>query len=349
MTKDEFTPEDFEQGIKDRQKARDEEIAANVAAEKEKEELLKKYCRLNSRLTYPDAEDIYKEQGPEYIKKRIKKLEKRQAKPKKVVDKAALIKGIATAYYLNDNAEMLDRIIEDLKFLGFTDISCAAKKGDEDYVYEHIMIFSGRHTDPEVQKYFVEAPRTDVLFQYKFSYGQLLCIPFGTVGQKEASTNDIRKLHDLAYKIVSYGSDDHPSYLKRTYNYTTQEQGLRDFYHWTVIWSAENVKEEQERKAADELAARKRKAVSDAASKLDKAADLIRDYLIDAAAYKLHFGEVMPTITEKAVCWREAVPEVTLIAEGGDLPTLSVSWPKGQELPAEEPEEEEDAEPHTEE
>jgi len=316
--------------------------------EQEKQELLKKYCRLNSRLTYPDAEDIYKEQGPEYIKKRIKKLEKRQSKPKKVVDKAALIKGIATAYYLNDNTEMLDRIIEDLKFLGFTDISCAAKKED-DYTYDHVMIFSGRHTDPEVQKYFVEAPRTDILFQYKFSYGQLLCIPFGSVGQKEASSNDIRKLHDLAYKISSYGSDDHPSYLKRTYNYTSTEQGLRDFYHWTVVWSAPNVQEEQERKAADELMSRKRKAVSDAASKLDKAADLIRDYLIDAAAYKLHFGEEMPTITEKAVCWREAVPEVTLVATGNNLPTLSISYPKGEELPAEESEEESDDSTSTEE
>lgn len=301
--------------------------------EQEKLELLKKYCRLNSRLTYPDAEDVYKEQGPEYIKKRIKKLEKRQAKPKKVVDKAALIKGVATAYYLNDKPELLDLIMDDLKYLGFADLSCAPEKHEDGSSSTHKVIFSGRHADIEVQAEFVEAPRTDVLFQYKFEYGQLLSIPFGPVGQKESGCKDLRKLSGLGYKIIGHGSADHPSYLMRTYNITSEETGLRSQYHWKVIWEAPDVKLEQERKADDELKARKRKAIALAADKLDKAADLIRDYLIEAKAYQLHFSEEMPSIVEKAVCWREADPEVTITANGENTPRLEVSYPKGKEYP----------------
>lgn len=312
--------------------------------EQEKQDLLNKYCRLNSRMTYPDAEDILKDQGPAYIKKRIKKLEKRQARPKKVVDKAALIKGIATSYYLNDKTEMLDRIMQDLKYLGFVDVSCSAQKSEEEdsQPSTYKMTFFGRHADPEIQAAFVESPRTDLLFQYKFAYGQLLCVPFGSLGQKEAYCKDLRKLHDLAYKIVGHGSQDHPSYIMKTHNITSQEQGLRDFYHWTVIWQAPDVKLEQERKAADELKAHKQQAVSSAASKLDKAADLIRDYLIEAMAYQFHYGEEMPTITEKAVCWKESIPQVVLVATGENVPRIEVSYPKGKEYPHEETEEEDE-------
>lgn len=313
--------------------------------EQETKELINKYCRLNSRIYREDAEETLKERGLDYIKERIKKLEKRHAKPKKVVDKAVMIKGIATAYYLNEKPEMLDLIMKDLQHLGFVDITCAARKGEEGYVYDHHMTFSGRHVDHKVQACFVEAPRTDMLYQYKFAYGQLIMIPFGHEGQKSADCKDLRKLRDLAYLISSAGGRDNLSYLQKTFG----DSHHRDAYYWNVVWETSDVKQEQERKAEDELKDRKQKATYEAAGKLDKAADLIRDYIIAAAEYQVEFGEEMRTISEKAVCWRPAVPEVILTATGANLPTLSIAYPQGKELPAQESEDSEEDSQSTEE
>ncbi|HUS88180.1 MAG TPA: hypothetical protein VMW91_02230 [Desulfosporosinus sp.] len=67
----------------------------------EQKELLHKYCRVNSRMDWQDAEDVLREKGADYIKSRIAKLEKRHTKPKVKPDLSILIKGIATAYDLN--------------------------------------------------------------------------------------------------------------------------------------------------------------------------------------------------------------------------------------------------------
>jgi hypothetical protein len=302
--------------------------------EQEKKDLLSKYCHLNSRMTYPDAEDILKAQGIDYIRKRIKKLEKRQAKPKVPKDLSILIKGIATAYYLNDQPDMLDFIMKDLQYLGFTDITCAPKK-EGDYIFEHIITFSGRHSDPDIQAVFAKTPRTDVLYQYKLAYGKLLSIPFGSTGQKEADCKNIQGISNLAYKISGNGSKDHPTYLQKTLGITEAKDHVRDTYHWTPIWEAEDVAIQQAQREADELKEAKRVQQSRATEELDRAAAAIISYLSKAQRYYDEFNEEMPVQKGHSGGYSVGVPMLTLTSTGTVLPTLALTL-NGQECIPEE-------------
>jgi len=303
--------------------------------------LVNKYCRVSSRMEYQDAEEILREKGADYVKKRIAKMEKRKARlaiaPKP--DLSILIKGIATAYYLNNDSEKLDLIMEDLQYLGFADITCAPEKIGE-YTSSHKMIFSGRHTDPEVQAEFIKTPRTDVLFQYMFEYGQLNCLPFGgSLGQKEAGTHRNSKLESLAYHISGRagGRENKESYIMRVHG--VKQQDTRDTYHWNVIWQAGNVEEELVRKEADKFAEEKQAAISSARKDLEEAVSNYQYFVVKCLAYALKYNEPMSTFTETAGGPYPGMPEVTFVVSGDGTTCPTVTITKVQEETDEETQE----------
>jgi hypothetical protein len=280
-------------------------------------------------MDWQDAEDVLREKGADYIKTRIAKLEKRHAKPKVKPDLSILIRGIATAYYLNDDSEKLDLIMQDLQYLGFTDVTCTAKKGEDGYVYGHQVVFSGRHTDPTIQAEFVITPRTDVLYQYKFEYGQLRCIPFGSSGspgQKEAGTKNLHKLCNLAYKITGNGTADRPSYLQRTLGYEGCGSHSRSAYDWTPIWEAPNVAEEQERKKQDVFESEKQASIRSAQKHLDDVVSSYHHFVTLCHQYQKEYNEPLPQLKAEHAGYYPGSLRVifTVSGEGTTCPTVTI-------------------------